>query len=431
VAIAAFKALQGRIPAGARLLLIGNVVPGHEAYLDQLRHKAAGLNVDIITGQSQERVLQLLQSALVQWHMTGADLIVRDPASYEHFGMAIVEGMSLGCLPVVLKHGGGVDIVQDGVNGFLAADVDEIVDKTAAAYALPAADLRKMTAAGGTQATVFSPAAFSRKFEVMLRRGLLTRPFKHAIRQGAPAMRARSTPLVVSRSTDNLAVLVEPRQHYALRFCTLNVMTHLPRHAWGLHVFHGTTNGRFVRAVLADVDGVRYTRVPVGVMTIPLYNDLLKSASFWTAMRADNVLLFQTDSLLVGTNIADFVGRYDYVGAPWHQDNEQWSAMRLALGPQGVGNGGLSLRTTASALDIIRRHGAASNSSENEDVFFVKHAVGDGHRLPPRQTAYGFCLEVPCADLESVQAPFAVHAAWYYNEEGKMARLLDNAVTGV
>ena len=163
VAIAAFKALQGRIPADARLLLIGNVVPGHEAYLDQLRRKAAGLNVDIITGQSQERVLQLLQSALVQWHMTGADLIVRDPASYEHFGMAIVEGMSLGCLPVVLKHGGGVDIVQDGVNGFLAADVDEIIDKTAAAYALPAADLRKMTAAGGKQATMFSPSAFSRK----------------------------------------------------------------------------------------------------------------------------------------------------------------------------------------------------------------------------------------------------------------------------
>ena len=427
VAIAAFKALQGRIPGDVRLLLIGNVVPGHEAYLDQLRRKAAGLNVDIITGQSQERVLQLMQSSLVQWHMTGADLIVPDPASYEHFGMAIVEGMSLGCLPVVLKHGGGVDIVRDGVNGYLAADVDEIVDKTAAAYALPATELRKMTEAGRSQADVFSPSQFSRKFEIMLRRGLLTRPLKHAIRQGAPAMRAR-TPLAVSRSTTNLAVLVEPRQHYALRFCTLNVMTHLPRSVWGLHVFHGTTNGRFVRSVLADVDGVRYTRVPVGVMTIPLYNDLLKSASFWTAMRADNVLLFQTDSLLLGTNIGDFVGRYDYVGAPWHQENDQWSTMRDTLGPQGVGNGGLSLRTTASALDIIRRHGAATNDTENEDVFFVKHALTDGHRLAQRQTAYGFCLEVPCAELDPVGEPLAVHAAWYYNNEDRVAALLDKAI---
>lgn len=430
VAIAAFKALQGRIPANTRLLLIGNVVPGHEAYLQQLSRKAAGLNIDIITGQSQERVLELLQSSLVQWHMTGSDLVARDPASYEHFGMAMVEGMSLGCLPVVLKHGGAADIVQDGVNGYLAADVDEIVEKTAAAFALSPAERQKMTDAGRLQADVFSPAEFTRKFEVIVRRGLLTRPFRHAIRHGAPVMRAH-TPLAVSRSTTNLAVIIEPRQHYALRFCTLNVMAHLPRAQWGLHVFHGNTNEKFTRSVLADVDNVRYTRLPIGVMTIPMYNDLLKSRAFWESMQAENVLLFQTDSLLLGTDVGLYAGHYDYVGAPWHQENEKWAPMRDVLGHEGVGNGGLSLRTTASALEIITKHGAASNSSENEDVFFVKHIVGDGYRLPKRATAYEFCLEVPCRELESVETPFALHAAWLYNDESRVAELLDKAVSVV
>lgn len=341
--------------------------------------------------------------------------------------MAIVEGMSLGCVPVVLNRGGVVDIVQDGVNGYLANDVDELVEKTAATFAMSAADLQAMTRAARIKTASFSPAEFTRKFKVLVDRGFLTRPFKHAIWHGAPILRAQ-TPLIVSRSTTNLAVIIEPRQHYALRFCTLNVMMHLPRSQWGLHVFHGNTNERFSRSALADIDGVRYTRLPYGVMTIPMYNDLLKSQAFWVSMRADNVLLFQTDSLLLGTDIGSYVGRYDYNGAPWHQENERWSAMRDVLGREGVGNGGLSLRTTASALNIIKQHGAASNSSENEDVFFVKHIVGDGYRLPNRKTAYEFCLEVPCHEFGAVETPFAVHAAWYYNDEDRVAKLLDRAV---
>lgn len=102
--------------------------------------------------------------------------------------------------------------------------------------------------------------------------------------------------------------------------------------------------------------------------------------------------------------------------------------MKDTLGPAGVGNGGLSLRTTASALDIIKKHDAASNSSEQEDVFYVKHIRSDGWKLAPRQTAYGFCLEVPCVDLMSVDVPLAMHAAWYYNTEDRMTELLNRAL---
>lgn len=223
------------------------------------------------------------------------------------------------------------------------------------------------------------------------------------------------------------SILVLKREHYALRFTTFNGMAHLPRAAWSLHVFHGTTNFEFVRSVLADVDNVRYTGLPYNVMTIPQYNDLLKSESFWTSLHPDNVLLYQTDSLLLGTNIADFVNRYDYVGAPWHEENDRWSKMRDVL-PSGVGNGGLSLRTSASALAIIHNHADSTNSTEQEDVFFARHMHDSGFRLAPRQAAYAFCLEVPCVDLQSVDIPFAMHAAWYYNNEARMMERLNHAL---
>ena len=425
LAIAAFEHLKGRIPSDVRLRLVGNLVPGHEAYLDTLKRRAAHLNVDIVVGQPHETVLDLLRTTRVLWHMTGAGIVYADPASHEHFGMAIVEGMSLGSLPIVLNRGGVVDIVKDGVNGYLADDLDDIARKTLQAYGLDDDAYGRMSRAAVHTAASFSADAFTRAFKMLVDRGFLARPFRHTVRHAAPALRPRR-PLAVSRSPSNTAVLVEPRQHYALRFCTLNVVRHLPP-SWGLHVFYGTTNGAFARSALADVDGVRYTRMQHAIMTIPQYNDLLKSESFWTSLRADNVLLFQTDSVLLRSDLGSFVGRYDYVGAPWHEANERWSVMRGNL-PGGVGNGGLSLRTSAAALAIIRAHGHNSNSSEQEDVFFARHMASDGFRLAPRLAAYDFCLEVPCADLRVVDVPFAVHAAWYYNDERRVMGLLDRAL---
>ena len=72
--------------------------------------------------------------------------------------------------------------------------------------------------------------------------------------------------------------------------------------------------------------------------------------------------------------------------------------------------------------------GHNSNSSEQEDVFFAHHMASDGFRLAPRLAAYDFCLEVPCADMEEVDVPFAVHAAWYYNDERRVMGLLDRAL---
>ena len=45
----------------------------------------------------------------------------------EHFGITTVEAMAHGCVPVVVRLGGQLEIVQDGVNGRLWGSLGELV----------------------------------------------------------------------------------------------------------------------------------------------------------------------------------------------------------------------------------------------------------------------------------------------------------------
>lgn len=125
------------------------------------------------------------------------------------------------------------------------------------------------------------------------------------------------------------------------------------------------------------------------------------------------MLVFQTDSLIVRPGIERFL-KYDYAGAPWHKQNERWEQIYENV-PIGVGNGGFALRSVSVMRDIARQYGNQSEPIEQEDIFYAKHIFKD-YLLCPRHAAYEFCLEVPCDDLKMPpDAPFAVHAAWYYN----------------
>lgn len=138
---------------------------------------------------------------------------------------------------------------------------------------------------------------------------------------------------------------------------------------------------------------------------------------------------------------------YDFVGAPWHPTNERWSipvARRLI--PQGVGNGGFSLRSVEAMIAISQRHGHNLSAAVQEDFFYVFHLSQSGGRfsVANRTAAYRFCLEVHCDDipvpagatLATLPAvPMAVHAAWYYFSDDKrmysdLQRMLTMSVCG-
>lgn len=430
-AIRLFAELSPQLPTATRLVLIGQLVQKHDAYLQGLRYLASSYpqiagRVDFVVSQPPEVLAAHLQSAFILWHMTGLNVETeRDPASREHFGISIVETMSAGTIPVAL-HGGPDDIIEHGVDGFLATIAAEMGMHTLQLFRLQASEVRQMQQAAVKKAQKFSYESFQKRFIFFLHRGLFTRPFRHFIASTMLTMKTCAA-LVTVPASPYTAMIVEGRNHYALEYVLYNVMSILHKSSvqWSLHIYYTSVNYHLIQRI-ALAPGLRNAHLhelPPTIMDVNNYNQMMKTEELWRSLGdAQKVLVFQTDSLIVNPGIEEFLV-YDYVGAPWHQQNERWEAI-TELVPPAVGNGGLSLRNVSAMQNIAKLFGKDSMVDEQEDIFYAKHVHKD-HKLCPRVEAYSFCLEVPCDDLAlAPDGPFAVHAAWYYNPLDDVQQLL-------
>ncbi|MEY4110966.1 MAG: hypothetical protein RLZZ46_1321 [Bacteroidota bacterium] len=119
-----------------RLVSIGNLVPkkNHKLLVsvcEQLHKKGIDFRCDILGYGSQEQLQQQINLAGlnervflrgtvsdVQYYLKYADIYVH-PASYEPFGLVILEAMAAG-LPVICRNGqGNLDIHEEGKTGYL------------------------------------------------------------------------------------------------------------------------------------------------------------------------------------------------------------------------------------------------------------------------------------------------------------------------
>ncbi len=175
-------------------MLLGQLVPGHDAYLSSLERwileRGLASLVDVVTSAPPEVVLGYLHTAVVQWHLTGIDVDGDvDPASLEHFGISIVEGMSAGCIPVALRNGGPSDIIRHGRSGFLARNASGVMAHTLKVFGMSPSELRVMWQAVTEAAAKFSYANFEKRFARVVQRGFLTRPFRFFIANTLPLLR--------------------------------------------------------------------------------------------------------------------------------------------------------------------------------------------------------------------------------------------------
>jgi hypothetical protein len=189
-----------------------------------------------------------------------------------------------------------------------------------------------------------------------------------------------------------LAVLIETRPHPRLLPVIDNFATHLPME-WRLQLFLSEENDAIVSKahVLKDwkrTGRIIITRLSGDLHTIPDYNALLQSERFWQRIRGDNVLIFQTDSVLCRSAlmaIDDFLG-YDYVGSPWDV-RYSWAKEFNGI----CGNGGLSLRSKAKSLQAVRT--ITPDRHIHEDIWFCRAFMKLGAKFPPREHAMRFGVE--------------------------------------
>lgn len=109
---------------GWSLHLAGAASEGDNPYLDELNSLASGYPIKFYPNLGFSSLIKLYGEASIYWHAAGYR--EDDPTKMEHFGIATVEAMAAGCVPVVIKKGGQVEIVEDKVSGYLWNSLEDL-----------------------------------------------------------------------------------------------------------------------------------------------------------------------------------------------------------------------------------------------------------------------------------------------------------------
>ena len=192
------------------------------------------------------------------------------------------------------------------------------------------------------------------------------------------------------------AVIIEPRHHAALAFVLNNIVTHLPA-TWQIIVLHGLLNRKFVTDIISNIVAAapehanRFTQyaLPCNNLTISGYNLLLGSRALYELIPTETFLIFQTDTMIFAEHagLLDEFLEFDYVGAPWGDDN--------------VGNGGFSLRKKSVMLKALANYMFSVNV--HEDGYFANHTLN----RPSGKQARRFSIETVFSEVT-----FACHKPW-------------------
>lgn len=102
---------------GWSLHLAGSAGEGDLDYLNELERMSKGFPVQFYPNLDYKELIRLYGESSVYWHAAGFG--EDDPVKMEHFGIATVEAMAGGCVPLVVNKGGQQEIVENDKNGFL------------------------------------------------------------------------------------------------------------------------------------------------------------------------------------------------------------------------------------------------------------------------------------------------------------------------
>ena len=201
---------------------------------------------------------------------------------------------------------------------------------------------------------------------------------------------------------DRVVFIVEPRKHEFLELVIRNAFAFLEKDKWNLHVFCGTENEDYVRGILPGWD-FKVTNLGIQNLTPDLHNMLLLRTSFWNNIREENVLVIQTDVVMLRPGVERYM-QYDFIGAPYLNPYEQ------ANSGKGL-NGGFSFRKRSVMLECLdkvdmtaiteARNGAGREALPSvtlfgkvaEDVFFNAALELLGKHLPSVEVASEFSSE--------------------------------------
>lgn len=163
-----FKRLhaEGRLK-GWRYHLAG-MLEGGPAWLARLKAEAAGAPIRFQVEAGLDELKDLYGRASLLWHACGAPVVrASSRENREHFGVALVEAMAAGCVPLAPDAGGPREIIERGRTGALYRSWAGLRALTLAAIEgrLP---LARLAREGRARSRFYGLAAFKRRLRALL-----------------------------------------------------------------------------------------------------------------------------------------------------------------------------------------------------------------------------------------------------------------------
>ncbi|MBI3379800.1 glycosyltransferase family 4 protein [Candidatus Gottesmanbacteria bacterium] len=127
-----FKKSYSKYFSGWKLIIAGGLTEkGGDDIFRRLKDKSIGYPIEIMSNLSSDRLLEFYQKSKIYWHAAGfGEDLTTNPEKAEHFGIAPLEAMANGVVPIVFNGGGLMDIIDGENGGYLWNTLEELTQKT-------------------------------------------------------------------------------------------------------------------------------------------------------------------------------------------------------------------------------------------------------------------------------------------------------------
>ncbi len=150
ILIKAFKKFYDLGNSNWELHLVGGLAndPSNIIYVNELRELSDGYPIFFHLNISRRQLELLYRTSKIYWHATGfGENAENKPILFEHFGIAPVEAISAGCIPLLYDGGGLPEIIDKTLldkEKHLFSKIDQLVENTRYFVDYPITDWGKL-----------------------------------------------------------------------------------------------------------------------------------------------------------------------------------------------------------------------------------------------------------------------------------------------
>lgn len=148
-----------------KLILMGGSHQNQDEnhYLLHLKNLSQNLPIEFVVNPDYDTLKKVYSISKIYWHAAGYGVDQKQqPQLCEHFGIAPVEAMASGLVPILVNKGGLSEIVTNGVNGFLWDEPSELLSKTQMLVTVQS-DLSKISKNAIESSKLFSKEIFKKE----------------------------------------------------------------------------------------------------------------------------------------------------------------------------------------------------------------------------------------------------------------------------